>query len=337
MKKHAFAMSLLALIVALIASGAQAANESAAAASASDCERADTIRKQVSAAQDMPREIKEELLHKAATLCPEKGDAAALLTEADSLYAQKKTSEALEKVQKAVELNPGVACPKAFAIARDLVRKQKAGVARVFYETGLSACPDETALGEYDKLVQAQTGKFEEKGPKELIGKDVIVESLERSGPPPEERTSRSRRRPHRETYDEDYEAPRVVFHSILFESGSAELTPSSKEQLDELGQALSSQRLRHVRGFYINGYTDSIGTEERNCDLGYQRAQSVIRYLVQKWDLRPSRLVPQSFGQNKPIATNATPVGRFLNRRVEVRNGDAGGADDYYMSGRCR
>jgi outer membrane protein OmpA-like peptidoglycan-associated protein len=337
MKKHAFVLSLLTLIVAFIASGVQAANETAAAASTSDCERAETIRKQARAAEEMPREIKEELLHKAATLCPEKGDASALLSEADSLYTQNKTSEALEKVQKAVELNPGTACPKAFFIARDLMSKQKAGVALGFYETGLSACPDEKALGEYDKLVQAQTGKFEEKGSKDLIGKDVIVESLERSGPPPEERTSRSRRRHHEANYDQDYDAPKVVFHSILFESGSAELTPNSKDQLDELGQALSSPRLGRVGAFYINGYTDSIGTEERNCDLGYQRARSVIGYLVKKWDLRPSRLVPQSYGQNRPIATNATPVGRFLNRRVEVRNADAGGADDYYMSGRCR
>ncbi len=230
-----------------------------------------------------------------------------------------------------------MACPKAFSIGRDLVSKQKAGAARGFYETGLSACPDETALTEYDKLVQGQTGKFEEKGPKDLIGKDIIVESLERSGPPARERSSHPRRRHNEDNYDGDYEAPRVVFHSILFESGSAELTPGSKDQLDELGQALSSPRLGNVRAFYINGYTDSIGTEDRNCDLGYQRARSVIRYLTQKWDLRPSRLVPQSFGQNRPIATNATPLGRFLNRRVEVRNADASGSEDYYLSGRCR
>ncbi len=337
MKTHALAISLSILIVALIASGVQAGMETDTSAAASECQRAETIRKQVRAADEMPREIKEELLHKAAALCPEKGDAGALLSEVESLYAQNKISESLEKLQKAVELNPGMACPKAFSIGRDLVSKQKAGVARGFYETGLSACPDETALAEYDNLVQGATGKFEEKGPKDLIGKDVIVESLERSGPPPRERSYRSSRRHNEDNYGEDYEAPRVVFHSILFESGSADLTPGSKDQLDELGQALSSPRLGNVRAFYINGYTDSIGTEERNCDLGYQRARSVIRYLSQKWDIRPSRLVPQSFGQNRPIATNATPVGRFLNRRVEVRNADAGGADDYYLSGRCR
>ncbi len=78
MKNHATAMSLLILTVALIASGARAGNESNAAPSASECERAQTIRNQVAAADGMPREIKEELLHKAATLCPEKGDAGVL-------------------------------------------------------------------------------------------------------------------------------------------------------------------------------------------------------------------------------------------------------------------
>jgi outer membrane protein OmpA-like peptidoglycan-associated protein len=160
---------------------------------------------------------------------------------------------------------------------------------------------------------------------KDLIERDIIVESL------------RGHRSVGHRRYNREEDAPRVVFHSILFESGSATLTPSSRDQLDELGSALNSPRLAHVRTFFIDGHTDSIGTQERNCELGYRRAKSVINYLVQEWDIRPSRLVPQSFGQYVPIGSNSTSLGRLLNRRVEVRNGDAVEWDDRYRRERCR
>lgn len=300
------------------------------AGASSDCERAAAIRRDVRASTKMPPEIKEELLERASGLCPEKGDVGAVLNEGEALFSHGKFSDALELFQKAVRLMPKQACPKVFKAARSLVKGDKPDLARAFYETGLSSCPDEDALKEYDKLVKEAPSAQEAKGPSEFIKRDVIVESLQGERPGSGGRDS-SRRR----VRDED--APKVVFHSILFESGSATLTPSSRDQLDELGQALASSRLAHVGTFYIDGHTDSVGTEDRNCELAYQRARSVIRYLVEKWDIRSSRLAPQSFGQYRPVASNTTQLGRLLNRRVEVRNGDAVEPDDYDRRGRCR
>ena len=48
------------------------------------------------------------------------------------------------------------------------------------------------------------------------------------------------------------------------------------------------------------------------------RRARSVVRYLVEKGGVAASRLEPAGYGFERPVATNATAVGRARNRRVE-------------------
>lgn len=67
-----------------------------------------------------------------------------------------------------------------------------------------------------------------------------------------------------------------------------------------------------------ITGYTDSTGSVAYNQLLSEQRAQSVANYLIRK-GINPSRLVIKGFGEQYPIAGNATPAGRARNRRVEL------------------
>jgi outer membrane protein OmpA-like peptidoglycan-associated protein len=67
-----------------------------------------------------------------------------------------------------------------------------------------------------------------------------------------------------------------------------------------------------------IAGHTDNQGNASRNQTLSENRAASVIMWLKQQGaDSR--RLKPQGFGPTHPVADNATPNGRALNRRVEV------------------
>jgi outer membrane protein OmpA-like peptidoglycan-associated protein len=68
-----------------------------------------------------------------------------------------------------------------------------------------------------------------------------------------------------------------------------------------------------------VYGHTDSTGSDQHNMDLSQRRALSVANYLSgQGVDSR--RFAVTGFGETRPIADNATPAGRALNRRVEIQ-----------------
>jgi outer membrane protein OmpA-like peptidoglycan-associated protein len=68
-----------------------------------------------------------------------------------------------------------------------------------------------------------------------------------------------------------------------------------------------------------VMGHTDSTGSDQYNLDLSQRRANSVTQYLIAQ-GLMPQRFVVQGFGESRPVATNDTPEGRQLNRRVEIQ-----------------
>lgn len=70
---------------------------------------------------------------------------------------------------------------------------------------------------------------------------------------------------------------------------------------------------------FTIEGHTDSQGSDALNLKLSERRAKAVLDYLVKK-GISPSRLSSVGFGENYPIASNKTRVGRAENRRVEIK-----------------
>jgi outer membrane protein OmpA-like peptidoglycan-associated protein len=68
-----------------------------------------------------------------------------------------------------------------------------------------------------------------------------------------------------------------------------------------------------------VYGHTDSTGDDTYNYNLSQRRALSVANYLSgQGVDSR--RFAVTGFGETKPIASNNTPAGRALNRRVEIQ-----------------
>jgi outer membrane protein OmpA-like peptidoglycan-associated protein len=67
-----------------------------------------------------------------------------------------------------------------------------------------------------------------------------------------------------------------------------------------------------------VAGHTDSTGTEAHNQQLSERRAQSVAAYLRSR-EVLGQRLLTVGGGEYYPVATNDTPEGRQLNRRVEI------------------
>jgi outer membrane protein OmpA-like peptidoglycan-associated protein len=104
---------------------------------------------------------------------------------------------------------------------------------------------------------------------------------------------------------------------NILFETGSANIQKQSLKLLDEVSVVLA--RNPELGPVVIEGHTDNVGSDKLNLSLSQRRAQSVMDYLVSK-GIESHRLRAKGFGESKPIATNATPLGRAKNRRVDFR-----------------
>lgn len=100
----------------------------------------------------------------------------------------------------------------------------------------------------------------------------------------------------------------------IEFESGSAVLTPTGTQILDEMVAALNRVQGKNVK---IIGHTDNQGNPEKNNQLSLDRAEAVKQYLIGK-NIDKNRLSTQGLGATKPVADNATPDGRKKNRRIE-------------------
>ena len=108
------------------------------------------------------------------------------------------------------------------------------------------------------------------------------------------------------------------------FAFGSAALTQNAKREIDQFfgdleGSTGSASRAASERVFVVAGYTDSVGREDYNYELGQRRATSVVGYLVGKKGLDPTQVRMVSYGASKPVADNSTPTGRRKNRRVEI------------------
>ncbi len=107
----------------------------------------------------------------------------------------------------------------------------------------------------------------------------------------------------------------KVVLHGVHFEFNKATLLVDSKALLNQVGEAMKSQKGMTVR---IDGHTDDIGSDAYNMKLSQQRADSVRAYLITR-GIDGSRMSTQGFGKRKPIVTpQNTAAARELNRRVE-------------------
>lgn len=100
-----------------------------------------------------------------------------------------------------------------------------------------------------------------------------------------------------------------------FFDSGSSRIAPGAGQRLNSLSQTLRSYPESNV---VIRGHTDSTGSEAANLRLSEDRANNVRNYLV-NGGVSPSRITAMGFGEQFPIATNATEAGRQQNRRVEI------------------
>ena len=104
----------------------------------------------------------------------------------------------------------------------------------------------------------------------------------------------------------------------IRFDYNSADISKSSMPAVQELGKALSNASLKDST-FVVAGHTDAVGGETYNQDLSERRADTIKKYLTEKYGLNGANLVTVGYGKTKPKDANA-PMDP-ANRRVQVVN----------------
>jgi len=105
----------------------------------------------------------------------------------------------------------------------------------------------------------------------------------------------------------------------LYFITGSTRLQPRSDAQLHELLAVLAANPGARVM---VSGYTDNVGNADSNKRLSQDRADTVKSMLIRD-GVSADRITAQGFGEEHPIADNATGEGRQLNRRVAVVVGE--------------
>ena len=101
----------------------------------------------------------------------------------------------------------------------------------------------------------------------------------------------------------------------VEFASNSDQLTDKGKAVLDEIAPILNDS----TDNLEIGGHTDNAGKPASNLALSQRRAETVKKYLVSK-SLDTNRFTTKGYGQEKPIADNATEEGRQRNRRIDFQ-----------------
>ena len=122
-----------------------------------------------------------------------------------------------------------------------------------------------------------------------------------------------------------------VSMPDVLFDFNKYTLKPEARERLARIsGIVLAYPDLK----LQVEGYTDSIGSDEYNQTLSDKRAEAVRDYIVTS-GVSMNNVVARGMGKADPVADNSTAAGRQLNRRVEmIVSGDVigngrGGAGD--------
>lgn len=104
------------------------------------------------------------------------------------------------------------------------------------------------------------------------------------------------------------------------FDSGKAEIRTELKPMILRIGQILSAETTGDI---IIAGHTDNVpvrgGPFQSNLKLAIARAATVAQFVIDQTAIDPQRVSTMGFGEFRPIADNATALGRRKNRRVEI------------------
>lgn len=105
--------------------------------------------------------------------------------------------------------------------------------------------------------------------------------------------------------------------YQVYFDDNATNLRSGAISALENIAEALKASRA--ALKIEVLGHADDSGSPEYNMQLSEARARNTASYL-QARGISIDRVEIKSLGSTRPVATNSTPEGRQLNRRVEIR-----------------
>lgn len=108
-----------------------------------------------------------------------------------------------------------------------------------------------------------------------------------------------------------------IVIRNLKFVFNTSSLTNESENLLE---RNINQFQEKPIRKMIIIGHTDSVGRADYNQKLSLDRAQAVANHLKNRLSLKDDQVEAVGYGQDRPIDTNDTPLGRQNNRRVEFK-----------------
>ena len=103
---------------------------------------------------------------------------------------------------------------------------------------------------------------------------------------------------------------------TLTFESGKSKLLAESFDLLVKVEKAIDVYPESEL---IIEGHTDSLGDDDFNQKLSQDRAESVLKYMINAMHIPSYRLIATGYGETNPIANNETESGRSKNRRIDI------------------
>lgn len=107
-----------------------------------------------------------------------------------------------------------------------------------------------------------------------------------------------------------------IRLKGIQFPVGQAIIMPHNYHLLSKIQRAI---RTFGEPSIVIEGHTDSTGSLELNKHLSQKRAESVREYLIANQTLPAKKVIAVGYGSDRPLASNLTPEGRAINRRIDM------------------
>ena len=101
---------------------------------------------------------------------------------------------------------------------------------------------------------------------------------------------------------------------NVLFDTNKADIKPESAAEIKRVADFMTEYPTTKV---VIEGHTDSVGSNELNKSLSERRAKAIADSLVRDHGIEAGRVSSVGYGEERPLADNASAEGRAQNRRV--------------------
>ncbi|MCQ2580179.1 MAG: OmpA family protein [Treponemataceae bacterium] len=109
-----------------------------------------------------------------------------------------------------------------------------------------------------------------------------------------------------------------LAVNNVRFKPDSPEILPEEQERIDKIANIIKDALSANTFTILVEGHTARIGDIQSEMPLSIARAKTIVDEM-KKRGIPDELFSYKGYGGNVPLASNDTPEGRALNRRVEI------------------